>query len=94
MLDPNHALATSSSSGVSSSTTSTCRGAGYGHVLEYSAEHLAWQFERAGFGDYESSCGTFTTCRMSGWTVLSALRAPLRRIPRFRDNLLAVATAP
>ena len=26
-------------------------GRAYGHILEYSAEHLAWQFEQAGFTD-------------------------------------------
>ncbi len=25
---------------------------GFGHVLEYSAEHLSWQFQRAGFRDF------------------------------------------
>ena len=68
---------------------------GYGHVLEYSAEHLAWQFGRAGFEDYEVELRDFHHVpheRLDG--VLSALGAPLRRIPRFRDNLLAVATAP
>ena len=68
---------------------------GYGHVLEYSAEHLAWQFGRAGFEDYEVELRDFHHVPHERLDrVLSALGAPLRRIPRFRDNLLAVATAP
>ena len=53
---------------------------GYGHVLEYSAEHLAWQFGRAGFEDYEVELRDFHHVpheRLDG--VLSALGAPLRR---------------
>jgi SAM-dependent methyltransferase len=68
---------------------------GVGHVLEYSAEHLAWQLERAGFVDYAVDLEDFThvpNARLD--RVLSAVGAPLRRIPRYRDNLLAVATAP
>jgi SAM-dependent methyltransferase len=68
---------------------------GYGHVLEYSAEHLAWQFGRAGFENYEVELRDFHHVPHERLDrVLSALGAPLRRIPRFRDNLLAVATAP
>jgi SAM-dependent methyltransferase len=68
---------------------------GYGHVLEYSAEHLAWQFEQAGFLEYAVDLVDFThapNARLD--RVLSAVGAPLRRLPRFRDNLLAVASAP
>jgi SAM-dependent methyltransferase len=68
---------------------------GYGHVLEYSAEHLAWQFERAGFLDYTVDLVDFAHApRARLDRVLSAVGAPLRRFPRFRDNLLAVASAP
>jgi SAM-dependent methyltransferase len=68
---------------------------GYGHVLEYSAEHLAWQFQRAGFVDYVVELHDFTHVPHERLDrALSALGAPLRRIPRYRDNLLAVATAP
>lgn len=68
---------------------------GYGHVLEYTAEHLAWQFERAGFVDYAVALEDFThvpNARLD--RALAAIGAPLRRIPRYRDNLLAIATAP
>src|SRR5258708_10484655 len=67
---------------------------GYGHVLEYSAEHLAWQLERAGFHDYSVHLRDFSHKPESrADRVLSALGAPLRRIPRHRDNLLAIARA-
>jgi SAM-dependent methyltransferase len=67
----------------------------YGMVVEYTAEHLAWQFERAGFVDYTVDLEHFShvpNARLDH--VLSILGAPLRRIPRYRDNLLAVGTAP
>jgi SAM-dependent methyltransferase len=68
---------------------------GLGHVLEYSADHLAWQFGRAGFDDYTVELRDFKHVpRARGDRLLSALGAPLRRIPRYRDNLLAVAKAP
>jgi hypothetical protein len=68
---------------------------GYGHVLEYSAEHLAWQFQRAGFVDYVVDLHDFTHVPHERLDrALATFSAPLRRIPRYRDNLLAVATAP
>jgi SAM-dependent methyltransferase len=68
---------------------------GYGHVLEYSAEHLDWQFQRAGFVDYLVELHDFTHVPHERLDrVLAALGTPLRRIPRYRDSLLAVATAP
>lgn len=69
--------------------------AGVGHVLEYSAEHLRWQFEQAGFRNIEVSLREFAhapTRRTD--RVLAAIGKPLLRIPRFRDNLLATAVAP
>ncbi len=67
---------------------------GYGHVLEYSAEHLSWQLQRAGFADFAVELRNFehTPNERLDW-VLSSVGAPLRRIPRYRDSLLAVATA-
>jgi SAM-dependent methyltransferase len=66
----------------------------YGHVLEYSAQHLAWQFERAGFSDFNIELRDFAhTPNKRGHQLLAALGAPLRRVPRYRDNLLAVARA-
>jgi SAM-dependent methyltransferase len=68
---------------------------GFGHVLEYSAEHLAWQFQRAGFREYVVELRDFPHVPHQRLDrALSALGAPLRRIPRYRDNLLATATAP
>ena len=67
---------------------------GYGHVLEYSAEHLSWQLKRAGFEDFTVQLCDFTHVpnqRMD--RMLSKLGAPLRKIPRYRDNLVAVAKA-
>lgn len=67
---------------------------GYGHVLEYSTEHLAWQLKRAGFEDFSVQLCDFTHVpneRMD--RMLSKLGAPLRKIPRYRDNLVAVAKA-
>ena len=67
---------------------------GYGHVLEYSAEHLSWQLRRAGFADFAVELRNFDhTPNEPLNRVLSSVGAPLRRIPRYRDNLLAVATA-
>ena len=68
---------------------------GYGHVLEYSAAHLDWQLQRAGFVNCVVELHDFTHVPHERVDrVLSAVGAPLRRIPRYRDNLLAVATAP
>lgn len=67
---------------------------GYGHVLEYSAEHLTWQFEQAGFRDFSIELRDFTHLpNKPADRFLMALGSPLRRIPRYRDNLLAVARA-
>ena len=67
---------------------------GYGHVLEYSAEHLSWQLRRAGFQDFSVRlCDFAHVPGRPADRVLAALGAPLRRIPRYRDNLMAVARA-
>jgi SAM-dependent methyltransferase len=66
----------------------------YGPVVDYTAEHLAWQFEQAGFVDYRVDLEHFAHLPNASLDrVLSTLGAPLRRIPRYRDNLLAVGTA-
>lgn len=68
---------------------------GYGHVLEYSAEHLSWQFERAGYLDYEVELCDFrhTPVRLAD-RALAGCGVALHRIPRFRDSLVVIATAP
>jgi SAM-dependent methyltransferase len=67
---------------------------GYGHVLEYSAEHLAWQFQQAGFEDFSIKLRDFTHApTQMADRILATLGRPLLRIPRYRDNLLAVARA-
>ena len=65
------------------------------HVLEYSREHLEWQFKKAGF----------TQCRVEYSQMhhlptnpllrpLAWLGSPLHLIPHWRDNLVAIAYAP
>jgi 2-polyprenyl-3-methyl-5-hydroxy-6-metoxy-1,4-benzoquinol methylase len=67
----------------------------YGPVIDYSAEHLAWQLQRAGFVEYTVELRDFTHVPYERRDrVLYALGSPLRRISRYRDHLLAVATAP
>jgi SAM-dependent methyltransferase len=67
---------------------------GYGHVLEYSLEHLAWQFEQAGFDDFDIQLREFAHTPSRPLDRLLALAgSPVRSIPRFKDNLLAVARA-
>jgi SAM-dependent methyltransferase len=64
----------------------------YGHIIEYSAEHLAWQFEQAGFADVNISFKQFAhSPNKRVDRLLEALGTPLLLIPRYRDNLLAVA---
>jgi SAM-dependent methyltransferase len=68
---------------------------GYGHVLEYSVEHLTWQFHEAGFVDCGVELHDFAHAPYRRLDrVLHMIGAPLRRLPRYRGNLLAVATAP
>jgi SAM-dependent methyltransferase len=65
------------------------------HVLEYSRDHLDWQFRKAGF----------TQCRVELSQMhhlptnpllrpLAILGYPLHLVPRWRDTLLAIAHAP
>ena len=68
---------------------------GYGHVLEYSAEHLAWQFQRAGFADCVVELHDFAHEPLGRQDrMLALIGAPLRRIRLHRNYLLAVARAP
>jgi SAM-dependent methyltransferase len=68
---------------------------GLGHVLEYSADHLRFQIEKAGFVDCNIELRHFGHSPTRSWArALAWLGGPLRWVPRFRDNLLATATAP
>jgi SAM-dependent methyltransferase len=66
-----------------------------GHVLEYSRDHLDWQFKKAGFTEYRVEyrqmhfSATNPLHRPLAW-----LGYPLRLIPRWRDSLIATAYAP
>ena len=68
---------------------------GLGHILEYSQDHLRWQFERAGFeGVHVELCHLAHTIKALHFRVLSWFGYPLLLFPRFRDYLLATAWAP
>lgn len=65
------------------------------HVIEYSRDHLQWQFEKAGFNRVNiEHCQMHHLPTRPIFRVLSCLGYPLFLVPRFRDNLLAVAYAP
>lgn len=65
------------------------------HVIEYSLDHLQWQFERAGFKDCKIEyCQMHHSPTNQVFRILSWIGYPLFAFPRFRDNLLAIARAP
>lgn len=67
---------------------------GLSHVIEYSRDHLQWQFEKAGFKKCHIEniqmhhLPTNPMLRPLAW-----LGYPLHIVPRWRDNLLAIACA-
>ena len=65
---------------------------GLGHVLEYSREHLVWQLETAGFVRPEV---VFVQMHHAPnrlvYRILYVLGSPLFLVPRWRDNLVAIA---
>ncbi|MDO8944621.1 MAG: hypothetical protein Q7U75_15670, partial [Desulfobacterales bacterium] len=69
-------------------------GQGLGHQLEYSANHLSWQIERAGMSrifiehDELGRVGHSPGARLA-----RRLLAPLRLRPIWRDGLVAAARA-
>jgi SAM-dependent methyltransferase len=68
---------------------------GLGHVLEYSRDHLLWQFHEAGFRDVTIDLRHYHhNPRAPLFRALSWLGSPLYLAPRFRDYLVAVARAP
>ena len=68
---------------------------GLSHVLEYSRDHLKWQFGKAGYTrctiEYRQMHRSPTK---PVHRLLSILGYPLHAVPRWRDNLLAVAYRP
>lgn len=70
-------------------------GEGLGHVLEYSADHLRYQIERAGFTECQVELRHFGhRPKGPGAKALAVVGAPLYLVPRFKDNLLATASVP
>jgi SAM-dependent methyltransferase len=66
-----------------------------GHVIEYSRDHLRWQFEKAGFTDCRIEyCEMRHSPINPVFRIMSWIGSPLFLIPRFRDKLLAIAHAP
>jgi hypothetical protein len=70
-------------------------GLALGHILEYSREHLQWQFKKAGF---ENGRVEYVELHHLPTNPLyprpALLGYPLHLIPRWRDNLVATAYAP
>jgi SAM-dependent methyltransferase len=66
-----------------------------GHVIEYSRDDLQWQFEKAGFAkctvDYRQM---HHSPNNPLFRVMSWIGYPLFLVPRFRDNLVAIGSAP
>ena len=63
-------------------------------MIEYDVPRLHWQFEQAGFKDVSIELRQFPHNPNSlVFRVMYWLGQPLYLIPRFRDNLLAVARA-
>jgi SAM-dependent methyltransferase len=65
---------------------------GLGHVVEYSADHLAWQLEEAGFKDVSIRFHNIAHSPINPvFRALYWLGKPLLLFPRFRDCLIATA---
>jgi len=65
------------------------------HVVEYSRDHLEWQFKKAGFSNCTveySQMGHMPTNPL--YRPLALLGYPLHLLPRWRDNLVATGFAP
>jgi hypothetical protein len=66
-----------------------------GHVIEYSRDHLQWQFKKAGFKDcHVEYCQMHHAPTNPVARIMSWIGYPLFLVPHFRDNLLAIAHAP
>ena len=65
------------------------------HVLEYSRDHLDWQFKKAGFTKYRVEYSQMHHLPTNPLHVpLALLGYPLHIVPRWRDYLVATAYAP
>ena len=70
-------------------------GGSLGHVIEYSRDHLYWQFQKAGFKDCRIDyCQMHHSPTNPVFRIMSWIGYPLFLVPHFRDNLLAIARAP
>jgi len=66
-----------------------------GHVLEYSRDHLDWQFKKAGFTQYRvEHCQFHHMPTNPLHRPLAVLGYPLHLVPRWRDYLIATGYAP
>jgi len=66
-----------------------------GHVLEFSRDHLDWQFKKAGFTQYcVEHCQFHHMPTNPLQRPLALLGYPLHMVPRWRDYLIATAYAP
>jgi 2-polyprenyl-3-methyl-5-hydroxy-6-metoxy-1,4-benzoquinol methylase len=64
------------------------------HVLEYSREHLEWQFARAGFAECEiRTIQMHHTLTNPLLRIPGLLAYPLHLVPHWRDSLIAIARA-
>ena len=71
------------------------RGKGLGHPIEYSAEHMQWQLEKAGFEVRIMDHVQLTNAGSHWWSrIMRAVLAPLLLRPLWRDALVAVAVKP
>ena len=69
-------------------------GTDVGHTLEYSREHLLWQFDRAGFTNCQVEFVQMHHLPTNPlYRPLAILGYPLHMIPRWRDYLVATAQA-
>jgi 2-polyprenyl-3-methyl-5-hydroxy-6-metoxy-1,4-benzoquinol methylase len=68
---------------------------GLSHWIEYSRDHLAWQFDRAGFTRCQVEyCQMHHMPSNALLRPLALLGYPLHILPRWRDNLIATGYAP
>ena len=71
------------------------RGKFIGHPFEYSAKHLTWQIEKAGFKLLKMELKQLDNAGATIWTQLGRIIAsPLLLRPIWRDKLVAIAQKP